>query len=192
VRARHLQEWLANVHREEDPWRARFFAELPSEVQRTIESASRVQWLPVALHVQLADSLEHAFGPARSHDYYRRAFAASLRGPVLGPLLRTGARILGLTPGTMLRWADHGWRASFKDCGSLAGTVIGPRLGRLEYRDLPPVCTASDPWLDSAQGSGYGALDAMGVSGVVRLDKSDKAHGRMVLELEWLSGGSDR
>lgn len=188
VRARHLQEWLANVQREEDPWRARFFAALPADVRATIDSAGRVQWLPAALHVQLSDVLAQAFGPARAHDYYRRAFAASLRGPVLGPLLRTGARVLGLTPATMLRWADHGWRSSFKNCGRLVGKVLGPRLGHLEYCDLPPVCTASDPWLDSAQGSGYGALDAMGVTGVVRIDKSDRGNGRMVLELEWLTG----
>lgn len=188
VRARHLQEWLANVQREDDPWRSRFFSALPDDVRSPIDAASRVEWLPAALHVQLSDILAQAFGPARAHDYYRRAFAASLRGPVLGPLLRTGARILGLTPATMLRWADHGWRASFRNCGSISGKVLGPRLGRLEYGDLPAVCIASDPWLDSAQGSAYGALDAMGVSGVVRIDKSDRERGRMVLELEWLSG----
>jgi hypothetical protein len=54
------------------------------------------------------------------------------------------------------------------------------------YADLPAVLTASEPWVDSAQGSAYGALDAMGATGVVRLDKTDRAHGRMVLEVEWI------
>lgn len=188
VRARHLQEWLANVQREEDPWRARFFAALPVDMRAAIEASSPMLWLPVGLHVALADVLGQAFGPARAHEYYRRAFARSLRGPVLGPLLRTAARILSLTPATFLRWAGHGWSASFRGCGSLSGKVVGPGRGRMEYRDLPAVCTASDPWLDSAQGSAYGALDVMGVSGVVRLDKSQRAQGRMALELEWSEG----
>ncbi|MGD0530398.1 MAG: hypothetical protein ABSE49_35010 [Polyangiaceae bacterium] len=186
MRARHLQEWLTNVEREDDPWRARFFAALPANTRATIEGTSKVEWLPAGMHVALADILTEAFGPVRAHAYYRRAFAASLRGPVLGPLLRTGLRVLGVTPASMLRWAGHGWRSSFRDCGSVAGEVLGPGRGRLLYADLPTVCTASEAWLDSAQGSAYGALDAMGATGVVRLDKSERARGGMVLEVEWI------
>jgi hypothetical protein len=185
VRARHLQEWLSYVAREDDPWRARFFAALPAETKRTIESAGRVDWLPAALHVALADLMAEAFGPVHAHAYYRRSFALSLRGPVLGPLLRTGVKVLGVTPASLLRWAPHGWRASFRECGQLKGELVAPGHGRLVYSELPEVCTASDPWLDSAQGSAYGALDAMGADGVVRLDKSERARGRMVLDLEW-------
>lgn len=185
VRARHLQEWLANVRREEDPWRARFFDTLPAEARTTIEGATRVAWLPVALHVMLADLLLDAFGPARAHAYYRRAFAASLGRPPFDSLVRTGARLIGLTPATFLRWASRGWEGTFRACGSMRGEVLGSNRGRLFYESLPAVCTASDAWLDSAQGSGYGVYDFLGVSGVVRLDKSRRAEGGMHLELEW-------
>jgi hypothetical protein len=177
---------LTNVEHEDDPWRARFFAAIPADMRATIEGTSKVEWLPAAMHVALADILTEAFGPVRAHAYYRRAFAASLRGPVLGPLLRTGIRILGVTPASMIRWAAHGWRSSFRDCGGVTGEVLGPGRGRLLYADLPAVCTASEAWLDSAQGSAYGALDALGATGVVRLDKSERARGRMVLEVEWI------
>src|SRR6202041_693805 len=30
VRARHLKDWLTKVGRDDDPWRARFFASLPA------------------------------------------------------------------------------------------------------------------------------------------------------------------
>ncbi|HEY3818254.1 MAG TPA: hypothetical protein VGL81_13835 [Polyangiaceae bacterium] len=186
TRARHLQEWLANVAREDDPWRARFFAALPTDMRQTIEATSKVEWLPARMHVVLAEILGEAFGPARAHAYYRRAFAASLRGPVLGPLLRTGIRILGVTPASMIRWAGHGWNSSFRNCGSVSGELLGPAHGRLLYSGLPAVCTTSDAWLDSAQGSAYGALDAMGATGVVRLDKSERGQGRIVLEVEWI------
>jgi hypothetical protein len=186
VRARHLHEWLTNVEREDDPWRARFFAALPPETRKTIEGTSRVEWLPAGLHATLADLVAEAFGPVRAHAYYRRAFAASLRGPVLGPLLRTGFRVLAMTPASMLRWAGHGWRSSFRNAGSVSGELLGPARGRLIYADLPAALTASEPWVDSAQGSAYGALDAMGATGVVRLDKSDRAQGRVVLEVEWI------
>jgi hypothetical protein len=186
IRARHLQEWLVNMDREDDPWRARFLAALPEETRGTIEAASKADWLPVGMHVALADLVGETFGPVRAHNYYRRAFASSLRGPVLGPLLRTSLRVLGVTPTSMVRWAGHGWTSSFRHCGAMSGELVGPGHGRLLYSGLPAVCTASDAWLDSAQGSAYGALDAMGASGVVRLDKSDRARGCMTLDVEWL------
>ncbi len=189
VRARHLQEWLAAVAREEDPFRARFFAALPARTKAAIDGAASVSWLPVGLHVELADVLHDAFGAARAHAYYRRAFAASLRGPVLGPLLRTGMSLLGVTPATLLRWADKGWSSSFRRCGSLHGEVLGPGRGRLVYRGLPAVCVASDAWLDSAQGSAYGVYDLLRCDGIVRLDKGRRDEGCMQLELEWRARG---
>ena len=184
-RARHLQEWLDNVEREEDPYRARFFAAIPADMRLAIESANRVSFLPVAYHVELADILLDAFGEARAHEYYRRAFAGSLRGPVFGPVLRTSTRLFGLTPASFLRWASRGWDSTFRNCGKLVGEVLSPTSGRLHYVDLPPVCTASDAWLDSAQGSAYGVLDMLETVGIVRLDKSRRAEGGLDLHLEW-------
>jgi hypothetical protein len=184
-RARHLQEWLENIGREEDPWRAKFFAAVPAEMRLEIESANRVAFLPVSYHVKLADLLLESFGETRAHAYYRRAFAASLRGPVLGPLFRTATRLFGLTPASFLRWASKGWDSSFRNCGQLVGEALGPTSGRLHYRGLPAVCTASDAWLDSAQGSAYGVLDTLETAGIVRLDKSRRAEGELDLDLEW-------
>ncbi len=186
VRAGHLQEWVANIQREDDPWRATFFAAVAPEVLRTIERASRLDWLPARYHVLFADVMSQTFGPVRSHDYYRRAFAGALRGPFFGPIMRTGIRLLGLTPGSFLRWCTRGWEASYKNCGALHGFVLGPLRGRVVWNGLPDICTASDPWLDSAQGSAYAVYDLTEVTGVVRLDKSERASGTLALEMEWL------
>lgn len=185
VRARHLRDWLERVAGEEDPWRARFFEALPAATRTTIESAVRGTWLPMRFHVELADIMEAAYGPARAHQHYRRSFAESLQSGIFGPLLRTGTRLFGATPGTFLRWAHRGWDASFRNAGQLRGEVLGPGVGRLLYSGLPPVCIASDPWLDSAQGSAYGTLDILEIPGVIRLDKSRKSEGLMELTIEW-------
>jgi hypothetical protein len=185
VRARHCQDWLTHVEKEEEPWRSRFFERLTPELRGVIASSSRVGWLPLAVHVALADHLDAAFGAVRAHAFYRRVATDWLTGPLLGPVLRTGARILDVTPGTLLRWAHRAWEASFKDAGELAGEPTGPDRGRLVYRGLPPVCTASMPWMASAQGSAYGVLDVIGFDGIVRLDTSEKSEGRMLIELEW-------
>jgi hypothetical protein len=185
VRARHLKDWLIRVAREEDPWRTRFFDALPAETRTTIESAVRGQWLPMRLHVELADIMAHAYGPARAHEHYRRSFAAALHGGIFGSLVRTGTRLLGASPATFLRWAHLGWDASFRQAGGLRGEVLGPGIGRLVYSGLPPVCTASDAWLDSAQGSAYGTLDVLETEGVIRVDKSRRSEGRLELSIEW-------
>lgn len=186
MRARHLQDWLALVSREPDPYRGRFFAGIEGRTRAVIEGAGRWDWLPVGLHVELADRLADAFGPARAHDYYRRAFRASVRGAVLGPLLETGIKLMGLSPASLLKWAGHGWNSSFRDCGSVKGVVLGPGHGLIVYDALPAVCTASAAWIDSAQGTAYGAYDLTGVTeGVVRMNKRRLEERHFELELEW-------
>jgi serine/threonine protein kinase len=185
VRARHLKDWLLAAARDEDPWRARFFAALPDETRDVIEAAIGSSWLPVDLHVQLADIMQDSYGPARAHEHYRRSFAESVRGGIFGPVVRTGMRLFGTTPAAFLRWADRGWDTSFRSCGGLIGESEGPGRGRLIYKDLPPVCLASDAWLGSAQGSAYGAYDVCEVSGVVRIDTRRRSEGSIQLVLEW-------
>jgi len=185
VRARFCQEWLAAIAKEEEPYRSRFLARVTGGMREQIEGAARVSWLPISVHVDLSEIQLETFGIARAHDYYRRAFATSLRGPVLGPLMLTAARLLGLSPTSFVRWASHAYDAAFKNAGGVVGEVLGPSRARLVYSSLPQVCTVSDAWMTSSQGSAYGAYDVLGVAGVVRLDTRARAEGRMVLELEW-------
>jgi hypothetical protein len=185
VRARFLQEWLAAMEEEPARQRSRFFAALPADARSTIEASARTSWLPVGLHVLLADLTLAALGPASAHDYYRRAMSKSLQGPLLGPAVRTATRLLGLTPGTFVRWAPRAWETGFRDCGALVGEVTAPGRGRLLYQDLPDVCLASDAWLDSAQGSAYGVLDLAGASGVARIDKSRLDERLLIVHIEW-------
>lgn len=189
VRARHMQVWLDNMSREEDPWRKHFFALLPADVKHEVETTARLDWVPASYHALFADLVAEAFGPVRSHDYYRRSIASELRSPFWEGVVRTGVRLLGLNPGSFLRWAAKGWESSFRNCGTLRGEVVAPLRGRLLYEGLAPVLAASEAWLDSAQGSVYGVFDLCGVSGVARLDERGRGEARLVVELEWLERG---
>jgi hypothetical protein len=185
IRGRFLQEWLANMQREPERARTRFFALLPSASREQIEQAVRTTWLPAQLHALLADVTLEAMGEAHAHDYYRRAFARSLRGPFFASVMHAGVRIFGLSPGSFLRWASRAYEATLHNCGALRGEVLEEGRGALHYTDLPAFFTESDAWLDSALGSVYGAYDVLGTTGVARLDKSQRASGRMSVELEW-------
>ena len=185
VRARFCQEWLALIGIEEEPYRSRFFARVTDEMRGQIDGASRVAWLPLSIHVTLADIQLETFGVVRAHDYYRRAFASSVNGPILAPLVLTGARLLGLTPGSFVRWASRGYDAAYRNAGSLTGEVLERGRARLVFQDLPPMCTASDAWVMSTQGSTYGLYDMLHLEGVVRFDSRERAKGTIVLELEW-------
>jgi len=185
VRARLCQEWLSQIATEEEPYRGRFLARVTDEMRAEIDGASRVAWLPLAIHVRLADIQLDTFGSVRAHEYYRRAFRRALMGPILGPLVRTGTRVLGVSLGSFVRWSSRGYDASYKNAGDLVGEVLGPGRARLVFRNLPPICTASDAWLMSAQGSAYGLYDVLHLDGVVRLDTGQRANASMMLELEW-------
>jgi len=185
VRARLCQEWLTLIASEEEPYRGRFLARVTNELRAQIDGASRVAWIPLSIHVKLADIQLEAFGTVRAHEYYRRAFSRALMGPILGPLVRTGTSVLGVSLGSFVRWSSKGYDASYKHAGQIAGEVLAPGRARITFRNLPPICTASDAWLMSAQGSAYGLYDVLHLDGVVRLDTHARAEGSMMLELEW-------
>ena len=94
--------------------------------------------------------------------------------------------MLGISVPSFVRWAARGWEAAFQNAGGLAGEVLSPESAKLTYYGLPAICTASEGWMLSSQGSAYGVYDMVGVDGVVRLDLSKRSLGVMVLNLEWV------
>ena len=185
VKARFCQDWLALVAQEQEPYRTRFFARVTPEMRAQIDGAARVAWLPIALHVGLADIQLASFGPARAHDYYRRAFVSAIKGPIFAPVLMTAVRLLGLSPGTFARWASRGHDTAYKNVGTMQGEVLGTHRAQITFSGLPEICARSDGWVMSTQGSAYGVYDLLEMRGVVRIDTSERAQGKIVLELEW-------
>jgi hypothetical protein len=90
-----------------------------------------------------------------------------------------------MSPVTFVRWGSRVYEAAFRNVGRLEGEVLGPGRARLTFLELPAVCTASDAWVMSTQGTTYGVYDILKTEGVVRLDTRARAEGKMVLELEW-------
>lgn len=138
---------IERIEREEEPWRTRFFDALPAATRTTIEDAPRLGWVPVDLPVELAEHVLTGVRTKHSHDYYRRAFADALRGPIFDALVRTGVRPLGVTPSALLRWRTRGGKRAFATAG---------RARAARSRAAAALCSGlhpSDGWLDSAQGS---------------------------------------
>jgi hypothetical protein len=110
---------------------------------------------------------------------------SAINGPFFSSLFVTAARVVGMSPAAFIRWASRGYEAAHRNVGELNGELLGPNRGRLTFLGLPPVCTASDAWVMSTQGTAYGVYDILKLQGVVRLDTKDRAQGKMVLEMEW-------
>ncbi len=185
VLARFCQEWLELVALEDEPFRSRFFERIPAEIRAQIDKALRVAWLPLSVHVKLADVMLESFGSARAHDYYRRSFVRAVNGPFFGPLFVTGIRLLGVSPATVVRWASRGYEAGFKNAGRIVGRSLGPGRAQLEFFDLPVVCTASEAWVTSMLGTTYGIYDVLGMEGVIRLETRGLHEGGVKLDFEW-------
>jgi hypothetical protein len=185
VRARHLQQWLELVAAWQAPYAARFAQALNPATREQILQASPVNWLPGALNAELADILLSTFGSKEAHAYCRYAFVASMQGPLLGPLVRVGVALFGLSPAAFVRWAGKGYSLSYRDAGSLEGELLGAGRARLVFQDVPESWAASTGWAESMFSHTYGVFDVTDTNGVVRFIESDHAARRFVLELEW-------
>ena len=50
------------------------------------------------------------------------------------------------------------------------GRSLAPGRARLEFFNLPAVCTASEGWVTAMLGTMYGIYDVLSVEGVIRAD----------------------
>ncbi len=150
----------------------RFFARVTEEMDGSTEPPAWPWKLPLAVHVRLADiAPKPSAPPGRTTITGARSRRLVGRGPILGPLVLTGARACsGSRPRRSCAGRRAGTRRRTGTQGELAGEVLEAGA-RLVFSKLPAVCVASDAWLMSAQGSAYGVPTAQlpkGSSGSTR------------------------
>jgi hypothetical protein len=183
VLAQHLKQWLAFAEGSlEASVRERYWTTMPRDLERSIRDAAPLTFLPVGHSVRMSEHTLAALGPRRAHQFHTDSFTRILRTPRFGPMLRTGVRLLGLSPASFARWADKGWSAMFRDCGVVRGESVAAKCARIRFDGMPAEVLRSGPWVQSCASGAEGILVFCRASGVVRLLREE--HG-FVIELEW-------
>lgn len=165
IKASHLQANIDSI--EQLPPEAA--VEVKRRAAATIAEASalsRSHWAPFELDLALCTAVHDVVGTAGVRRLNVEAMRRSGEAPLLRPIRDAGRR-LGVRPDALLRFAQHGWSAMFKDVGVAAWIADGARGGTIELSDVPRDALTSQAWVEACAGGVEGVIALMGCAGTV-------------------------
>jgi hypothetical protein len=167
VRASHLKEDLAALSSLGSDLEARVRARFATASLRAIEDATRVDWLPIELNVELAEAVFGEAGEARTRAWARASFNLSLNA-FFKPLLETALRLFDPTPHRLFGFVPRAWPAVYRNAGSAAVVEHAPEESRIVIEDLP-FALMNDAFLRAVAGTFECGLELAQVVGRVEV-----------------------
>lgn len=167
VRGSHLKEDLEALAELGPELEERIRSRISPLTLRTIEDATRVDWLPVELNAELAEAVFDEGGDAKTRAWARASFRLSL-GAFFKPLLETVMRLFDPTPHRIYTFVPRAWPAVYRCAGAASVAEHGPLESRITLTDLPPALMRN-AFLRAVGGTFESALELAHVEGRVTL-----------------------
>ena len=159
---------------------------LRPETLLAIESATRLDWMPFAVDLEVVEAVHAEVGDDGVREWSRRALLRTARAPLLKPLVDGAVRLFGLEPGGVLRFAPKVWGTIFRHCGDLE-VVGGDREARVSLVRLPPA-VRHHPFLVSIAGAVEATGEICRVQGRVTFEPRAASSDRADFVLRWTRG----
>lgn len=185
VRGRHMKALVAAL--EGWPGGTRPLALLPADPLRIIASASGLDWLPVALNLQVTQATYQGLGALEADRFFRAQTMASFEGPILQTMVSTAVRMFGLDPASFARWVPRAWHMIFREVGDWTVGALPPGATAvpLTLARLPAECADHPVWLRSVSHSLSALFDLARVHGAATLSPRAPGAREAVFELHW-------
>lgn len=185
VRAKFLQLWLSSFERFDASAQPLLLAKIGRERFAQIMEVSMLHWVSIEIDVEIVDAIAQILGKERFHAFTHDYVTEILPRAPLGALVDLGMKMIGLSPESFLRWWDKGWRAVYRDCGSVKGVVTGERRGSIVYERLPRVCVESEAFVAAIISSALAVLPWTGHDGEAHVTALRADEGYLELSLAW-------
>ncbi len=164
----------------------RIRARLRPDTMAAIEAATRLDWMPFAVNLEVVEAVHAEEGDAGTRAWSRRALLRSARAPLLKPLVDGAVRLFGLEPGGVLRFAPRVWETVFRHCGDME-VAGGESEARISLVGLPPALR-HHLFLVSIAGAVDATCDICRVRGQSSLEPRAPASDRADFVLRWSRG----
>lgn len=155
---------------------------LKPETVEEIENAWSASWLPVAHDVELTTAFFRLAGTERACEAMRRNMQSTFEKPTLRSLIDSAVRLLGLSPGRLLRWAPRIWPLLLRDAGQLR-VEAGEAQATVWLEGLPAEMAEHREYLMGTASAVGAVFDLAGTRGTCRL--AEHGGGRARIELTW-------
>lgn len=168
VRAAHLLDDLRSLSALGPTDEARVRAQLPPASVKLIEASLRTSHLPLALNIELAETVYRVAGEAGSRRWGTASFMASLDG-FFKPVFIGLTRLVAPSPTLMFKTFPQGWTTTYRGCGTFEVTPPAPGQTRLVCRGMAPAMLRP-AYLAAVCGTLAGAFEISPYAGTVTLE----------------------
>lgn len=162
---------------------ARVRAELKPDTLEAIENAWSAAWIPLAHDVELSLAFCRVAGTEEACAAMRRNMAEAFHKPMLRSVIDGAVRILGLSPGKLVRWAPRIWPLVMKDAGVMRVESQEDGAATVWLEGLPPLIADEGDYLAGTAAAIAAVFDLAGTAGHCRL--VEHGHGRARFALIW-------
>ncbi len=171
MRAAHVREGLERLE---------MFGELAVRIESRLgeHAASRIResaastWVPLELDLWLTRAVAEIAGADGLDAWCREAIRASIRGPLLRPVLEGATRIFGLSPRSIMGLVPRTFQHVYRNAGGLHRERDEPNRVAFSYRDAPVVVLDDDWYLLGIMSAIAVILEICEVGGTATLDRS--------------------
>jgi hypothetical protein len=166
---------------------ARPLALLPAEALAVIGKASGLDWLPLALNLQVTQAIYDGLGTAEADRFFRTHTMASFDGPILQTMVTTAVRMFGLDPISFARWVPRAWHMIFRETGAWRVPEVAPGASSivLALGELPAECADHQVWQRSVSRSVAALFDLARVPGVADVLPRAQGGREVCFTLHW-------
>lgn len=185
IRASHAKSNLSSLSRLGADAERRVRAAIRPDTLDAIEGASRVEWLPVELDVEVTEAIERALGAEACRQWAREGLRISMETPLLRPVVDGVVRLFGLSPEHLFRVVPRGIGQVYRSVGEMRFISRGPGEVALVWERLAAPVVPSVPFFDGTAGAFEAVFDITKRSGSVTLEEHDVDARRVTFRCCW-------
>jgi hypothetical protein len=183
MRASLVKEQLAAIDDHAEGARVRA-AVAPATLAR-IESATRVDWLPIETLLALLDATLATLGPEAAAAHWRRSTMRAFETPLVKPFTDGVVALFQPSPPRVFPLLPKLFQLIYRGIGRVLVENPAPDRLRVIHERVPAVMLASPAWSPSIAASYVASLDFLHVSAPAVDTEVDAAHQRVVFTLRW-------
>jgi hypothetical protein len=182
VLAAFVQTHLRVMTEQHPALAARVREAMDPAVLKSIETASRISWLPLTHHIALTECICRVGDRELGYTICRQMLLESFSQPFLKPLFRGALAVLGPSLDKFVRWTPKAWYGLYRDVGRLSWLPGDARSCSLRLESAHPLILESSDYIEGIAGSFSAFFEVTNSSGSIR---TQATHLNVTFDFTW-------
>lgn len=184
TRGRYMKDYLAAVRRLPPSKQDAVLAGKQALVT-SIEEAGNLDWLPIAVNLELTDAIFHGLGDEQADTFYQTWLKRQMSAPAFAGLVRAALAVFRFDTAAIARWIPKAFDLMYRDYGDFTIEPVSPLQVNVELSKMPHELAVHENWQRSVCSGLYALFFLTRVKGTAELASVDTARRTLRIALRW-------